>query len=277
MRKAGYKVGNIEQLADSIVNQKNSKIYCLLYVRKGRGMYILDGRLTCLNEGDILFFPPGASFSFSAADLGDEYNESVDAVSLCFDEQWLSTLLQVFSRHGSTVLRLREKESVLSVVGPKWLKVSSLLGRLSGVSPHDEAMIILDILDMLSENSDMIPLCEIHANETTDVQSKVDRIRNYIDCHLTGRITLDDVAEYVGMNRTYFCLFFKKHMGMPLMDYINGIKIQTACRLLKTESLPISDISDRCGFKTVTYFNRVFKNAVGVSPSEYRKKMDVTQ
>ena len=212
MRKAGYKVGNIEQLTDYIVNQKNSTVYCLLYIRKGRGMYILDGRLTCLNEGDLLFFPPGASFSFCTADLGDEYNESVDAVSLCFDEQWLSALLQVFTRHGSTVLRLREKVSVSAVVGPKWLKISSLLSRLSGVSPHDEAIVILDILDMLADNSDMISLCEIHANEATDAQNKLERVRNYIDCHLADRITLDDIADYAGMNRTYFCLFFKKHM-----------------------------------------------------------------
>ena len=273
----GYRTGGIELLTNSVVNQRNNTLYTLLYVRRGVGMYLLDGRLICLNERDLLFFPPGASFSFAAADLGDEYNESVDAVSLCFDEQWMSTLLQVFSRHGSTVLRLREKVSVSAVVGPKWLKISSLLSRLSVVSPHDEAKIILDILDMLADDSDMLPLCEIHANDMTDTQNKIDRLKNYIDCHLAQQITLDEIARYVGMNRTYFCLFFKKHMGMPLMDYINGIKVQTVCRLLKTESLPISDISERCGFKTVTYFNRVFRNATGMSPSEYRKKMDVTQ
>lgn len=277
MRKAGYQVGTIDLLVKGIVNQNNNTSYNLLYVRKGRGMYLLDERLVCLNEGDLLFFPPGSSFSFSSQDLGDEYNESIDAVTLHFDEQWLTTLLQVFTRHGGTVLRLREKDTVSAIIGPKWLKVSSLLNRLSGVSPHDEAMIVLDILDMLADNSDMVSLCEIHTSEATDAQNKLERIRNYIDCHLAERITLDDVAEYAGMNRTYFCLFFKKHMGMPLIDYINGIKVETACRMLKTEALPISDISDRCGFKTVTYFNRVFKNIVGISPTEYRKKMDVTQ
>ena len=277
MRKTGYQVGTIDLLAKGVVNQNNSISYNLIYVRKGRGMYLLDERLVCLNEGDLLFFPPGASFSFSSQDLGDEYNESIDAVTLHFDEQWLTTLLQVFTRHGGTVLRLREKNNVSAIVGPKWLKVSSLLNRLSVVCPHDEATIILDILDMLADNSDMVSLCEIHASEATDAQNKLERVRNYIDCHLSERITLDDVADYAGMNRTYFCLFFKKHMGMPLMDYINGIKVETACRMLKTESLPISDISDRCGFKTVTYFNRVFKNTLGISPTEYRKKMDVTQ
>lgn len=277
MRKTGYKVGTIELLTKGAVNQNNRTSYTLLYVRRGIGMYLLDGRLTCLNEGDLLFFPPGASFSFTSQDLGDEYNESIEAVTLCFDEQWLSTLLQVFGKHGGTVLRLREKENVAAIIGPKWLKVSSLLSRLSGVSPHDEAIVILDILDMLADNSDMISLCEIHANEATDAQNKLERVRNYIDCHLADRITLDDIADYAGMNRTYFCLFFKKHMGMPLIDYINGIKIDAACKLLRSDDMPISEISDHCGFKTVTYFNRVFKNAVGVSPSEYRKKMDVTQ
>lgn len=270
MRDSGYKIGRIELLTKNTEYQKNNKSYILLYVKKGVGMYLLDGRLSCLNEGDLLFFPPGASFSFVSSDLGDEYNESVDAVVFRFGEQWLAMLLQVFGRYGGTVLGIRETESVMSVVGPKWFKISSLLGRLYDCSPHEEATVILDIMSMLAETSDMFPLCGAVSSDQQDAQMRVERISKYIDCHFLDRITLDDIASYAGMNRTYFCLFFKKHFGEPLMDYINGRKVDAACEMLLRSDAGIAEISARCGFKTVTYFNRVFKRIKGVSPGNFR-------
>ena len=270
MTKSGYLAGGMELLTKSIINQKNNKIFVLLYVRHGVGMYLLDGRLTCLNEGDLLFFPAGSSFSFLSSDLGDEYNESVDAAVLCFDERWLGMLLQVFGRYGETVLGIREHDSVMSVVGPKWLKMSTLLTRLTHCPAHEEAVVILDIISMLSDRADMLSLNEISRDEPQDARIRTEKITRYIECHLTDRITLDDIASYAGMNRTYFCLFFKKHFGMSLIDFINGKRVEVACQLLRQPDIPVSEVSRRCGFTSVTYFNRVFRKFTGMSPTGFR-------
>lgn len=85
-------------------------------------------------------------------------------------------------------------------------------------------------------------------------------------------MTLEDIASYVGMNKTYFCLFFKKHYGTGLIEYVNSMKLDMACAMLLKSDASIADIATQCGFRTVTYFNRVFKAAKGVSPKEYRTK-----
>ena len=84
-----------------------------------------------------------------------------------------------------------------------------------------------------------------------------------------GDITLDDVARHVGMNRTSFCIFFKKVSGKTFVTYLNEYRIELACRLLKQQKVSVAEICYQVGFNNVPYFNRVFKKMKGVSPSEY--------
>ena len=73
-------------------------------------MCLIDGQLTCLNEGDILFFPPHTTYSFVARDLGDEYNINIDVTVLRFDSDWLNAFQMTFPVASDMVLRIREIE-----------------------------------------------------------------------------------------------------------------------------------------------------------------------
>jgi AraC-like DNA-binding protein len=271
-----YKVGGMDFLLNKSEKQMINASWVLLNVRSGMGMCRCQGRFLCLDEGELLLLPPGADLAFDSATLGDEYNANVEASVICFDRQWLESLLRVFPHSSQVILALRELTFPSNIVGIKWFKLSDLINQIQVCRAEEKSVLTLKILELISDPEDVNPISE-RTSPVPETKDKIAKIDRFISCNLHRKFSLEEIAAYAGMNRTYFCLFFKKHMGMPLMDYINGIKVQTACRLLKTESLPISDISERCGFKTVTYFNRVFKNATGMSPSEYRKKMDVTQ
>ena len=78
MRNLGCIVGRTDLLLQIAENQKSNKFWTLIYVKSGVGMCLIGGQLTCLNEGDILFFPPGIACSFVSDDLGDEYNENIE-------------------------------------------------------------------------------------------------------------------------------------------------------------------------------------------------------
>ena len=116
----------------------------------------------------------------------------------------------------------------------------------------------------------MLPLTsEVKGEEP--VGERLTRIRRYIDCNVYRKITLDEIAGYAGMNRTYFCLFFKKHFKISLTEYINSRKVDIASAMLLQTEKPVSDIAKECGFTTVNYFNRIFRNIMGVSPGEFRR------
>ena len=90
------------------------------------------------------------------------------------------------------------------------------------------------------------------------------------------KISLDEIAAYAGMNKTYFCLFFKKHYGMSFTDYLNQKRMEMASAMLLKPDASIAEVAVACGYPTVTYFNRIFRKYKGVTPTEFRKsKTDI--
>lgn len=96
-------------------------------------------------------------------------------------------------------------------------------------------------------------------------------IKEYVEKHLSERITLAQIAEHVHYSRSYVTEQFQKSTGMSVAAYIFERRMECAKELLVEGRMTISQISERLGFSTVQYFSKCFKDAVGVSPSFYSK------
>jgi AraC-like DNA-binding protein len=272
MKDLGYMLGGMDLLTQTAETQKTNMYWTLLYIRRGIGMYILDSDLRPINQGDVIVLPPKLAYSFCSKDLGDEYNINVDAVVLRFDNAWLTNLLSVFGSMNRVVLKLREMKNPYAVEGPKWMKLSALMSELSTANPSRKAVLVIEILDLISSPKDMLQI--LHTTPVLDVSSaeKLQMIDRYINTNILTKISLEEVASYLGMNRTYFCMFFKKHYGKGFSDYLNDLRIEKAASLLLKGDRSIAEIARECGYKTVPYFNRAFKRSKGETPGVYRKK-----
>jgi AraC-like DNA-binding protein len=99
---------------------------------------------------------------------------------------------------------------------------------------------------------------------------RISNIYNYILQHYSEAITLDDVAREACMTPQAFCRYFKKHTGHTFVSFLNSMRINEACKKLtgnKYES--ISVVAYKCGFTSITNFNRVFKSVMCNSPRRY--------
>ena len=85
-------------------------------------------------------------------------------------------------------------------------------------------------------------------------------------------ISLLSCAKSLNMNPKYLGRLFRKETGYTFHEYLNDIRITRAKDLLCGTSVPVIEIALSCGYNTVTYFNRTFKQLTGISPSEFRKK-----
>ena len=97
-------------------------------------------------------------------------------------------------------------------------------------------------------------------------------VKRYIAEHYHEQITLSALSEISYTSPSYLCSHFKAKTGQNIMDYVNAVRMEHAKELLKDISLKTYQIADRVGFKDPTYFSRVFKSVVGISPSEYRNR-----
>ena len=85
------------------------------------------------------------------------------------------------------------------------------------------------------------------------------KIISYVNEHYTEKLSLEEVANQVGFSREYFCRFFKRHMGITFLRYLNEVRISHAGRILMNTDKSISEVMQESGFTNQTIFNRLFQ------------------
>ena len=93
----------------------------------------------------------------------------------------------------------------------------------------------------------------------------------YIESRFDEGITLPDIAKAAGMNHTTLTALMKEELGLTAIEYLMKYRITVAEKQLEFTSVPIKDIANMTGFKTVQHFSRVFKAQTGATPAEFRK------
>jgi AraC-like DNA-binding protein/ligand-binding sensor protein len=103
----------------------------------------------------------------------------------------------------------------------------------------------------------------------------VRRARAYILANQADPIDLAKVARAMHVSTFCFCKLFKKATGLTFTEYLSRVRVEKAKHLLLNPHLRISEIAYDVGFQSLTHFNRVFRQVVGQSPSEYRESKSV--
>lgn len=95
---------------------------------------------------------------------------------------------------------------------------------------------------------------------------------NYIEQNFQNDISVENIASFCGLNRTYFGRIFKETVGKSPQQFLLSYRMAKAAELLKLTELSISDIGNAVGYPNQLHFSRAFKNVYGVSPREWRNK-----
>jgi two-component system response regulator YesN len=102
--------------------------------------------------------------------------------------------------------------------------------------------------------------------EKTYADTAVDMIHRYY----AEDISLQSVAGQINVNPSYLSRVFKQERGENFVSYLTRIRIEKAKSLLESRRLRVYEVADRVGYHNYTYFSKIFKKVVGVSPEEFR-------
>lgn len=97
------------------------------------------------------------------------------------------------------------------------------------------------------------------------------KITDLIEKNYKEKLTSADMAKKLYVSESWFCRIFKKNFGNCFQNYLCMYRIEKAKILLKTTQMSVSDISAETGFNSFSFFGKMFKKYVGVTPSQYRK------
>ena len=115
---------------------------------------------------------------------------------------------------------------------------------------------------------------EIHEKSIPKKEDYIRKATSFIERNYNFDINVDEVAKYVGLNRSYLYELFEERLGMSVQEFIIRTRMEMACSLLRDPDLSVKSIAAAVRYDPIS-FARVFKKKMGMSPSEYRAKNEM--
>ncbi|MBQ1182899.1 MAG: helix-turn-helix transcriptional regulator, partial [Clostridia bacterium] len=120
--------------------------------------------------------------------------------------------------------------------------------------------------EILFECARLVKSPEIESND------KVEQVLDYIHANFDKPITNKDISNAFSFHPNYINELVRKNTGVSLHKYLLQVRIARAIDLIEKSDNSISEIAETCGFQNLYYFSRYFKKAIGMSPTDFRKK-----
>ena len=114
---------------------------------------------------------------------------------------------------------------------------------------------------------------QVMVQEATAEPPAITKARGFIAEHLTAELSLNEVAQAVGMSGFYFCKVFRRSTGLTFTDYLARTRIERVKQMLLNPHTRVSEAAYDSGFQSLSQFNRVFRRIVGEAPSAYRDRL----
>lgn len=241
-------------------------------VRKGSCTYQIDLQPYTITEGDFLFLPPGMLHG-----TGEQPDAEFVTDSFVFRLDMLESQMpdacttSFFTPLANGMIRF-----------PVYLPASD---QASGLLFHTFET-IRDVflkkptgyeLEIKSQLLHFFFLLYGHvpyqrSDQThSEITDKLKLVLQFIQDHYQQPVTVQELAGLCHFSEYHFMRFFKRHMNMTCIEYLNQYRLEMASRQLAETELSITNIALESGFNNISYFNRVFKKKFGITPKEYRQ------
>lgn len=250
-----------EQCSPMHLCQDTRKEYIIHFVLSGKGMYTADGKAWTLKTGEMFLIRPGAEISY-VADVNDPWQYAWVGFNGLRAENILRDC--GFSAKN-LVLNAPENKKVLHYINlileHRHLTLANDLRR--------EACLI-ELLALLIDQNTM--RCTAHPNAHHDYSSNiyVNHAIEYIRYSYQDGINVSDIADYIGISRTYLNASFQKELGISVQKFLIDFRLHKAASLLLSTTNPVNEIAMAVGYDDALAFSKAFKKKFDVSPKNYR-------
>ncbi|RZF91866.1 AraC family transcriptional regulator [Pseudoalteromonas sp. N1230-9] len=226
------------------------------------------------DELDLVLLGPDLPHTWQSTPNQDQSNQVVHVAQI--PKQWL---FQLIDSHPE----LHSLEGLLldSYQGLKFSKAcarhaKSYFEEIEHSEPFEQYLGLLKLLRLMSQDNSALSLSSSgfrYTDRTDPSKDKFDKVIEYIYQYYTEPLYAEQLAKMAHMSTNHFHRFFKKRMERTLTEFINQLRIGKACKLLINTNRSITAISDQCGFKNASNFNRRFLTLKGSTPSQFRKRL----
>jgi len=250
----------------------------MVYVDSGNIVAITDGNSSTLSQGQIIFHEPNEIHAH-ISDSESPNNMLVISFS-CESPDMNFFRKKIFTADKTTKtllsLFVAEAKNALGDIPDEYGKEEHLdFSRAEfGASQLLLCYYTELLINLIRKNSGKDNKVVANEESRTLAQNSLSSLAcEYMKENVYSALTLDDVCSHFMLAKSQLSHIFKSAIGKSPMEYYNGLKISEAKKLLRAGLYSVSQISDMLGFSCIHSFSRSFKNAVGTSPTEYKKRI----
>lgn len=245
--------------------------YEIIYIEAGTGTRFVGNSIEPFIPGEVLLIGPNLAHYMKS----DEYlPKGLKGTIIQFEKDFMHYAVSNYSQFVKIKLLLEESRNGLVFSSNPNDDLNTALKKIPTEKGINQIITLLEILKLMSETELRKTLSTSEPNEiSASDHPRLDKVLSFLNRNYNREIKLEEIASIAAMNPSAFCRYFKSKTGKTLKNYIAHMRASYACKLLLTRNMNISQISNECGFETVSYFNRTFKENTGYTPTQYKYLM----
>ena len=230
--------------------------YEIYFLTKGSVRYFIEDRVFDLDAGDVVLIPPHAIHKTATLK-----NKGSERIVIAFKNEFI-----VYPQND----RLFSCFEIMYFKAPPIRElVEKAEKEFNYKDRYSEDLIagyIREILIKLKRLTDIT-----NPKEYSEKESVMQNAVRFISENYNQDLSLSMIAENFAVSESHFSRQFKAFTGFGVNEYISTVRVKNAEKMLVTTRMPITDIAQRCGFNSSSYFASVFKKVRGISPGEVRR------
>ena len=244
----------VYETSQTVINDpRPSPVYRLHYVTDGEGVIRCGDKEMAVKRGDIFFAFPAVCQSIQGNEEFRFLYISYIGIRASYEMERLGINRLHFVFEGYEELY------------ELWVKSISLAPSVIDLAAES---VLLHTLTHIGNRQQ-----RQNGSEISESAANAQLIKQFIDeQYANSELSVEVIGKRFSYHKKYISSLFKKHFQMGLAEYINTVRIHHACSLMDQGQYSVSEIASQTGFRDAFYFSRVFKQKVGITPSDYIKK-----
>jgi AraC-like DNA-binding protein len=251
----------------------------LVYIIKGSGKRIVGDSIEYFTENELVFLGPNIPhvwYNAGGAAHPSKHSGS-QSLSLFIAPGRLKDILVAFGEAHKSASLLHKGQRGMFITGQTKKELVGLLTEAASLKGIARVAVLFQILHILISTNEYSFLASATYENRLQFRDndRMNRVYHYLLENFQDEIQLSQVAEVAGMNPNAFCRYFKSRTQKSCTSFINELRISYACKLLSENDVSITSVAFECGFNNVSNFNRAFRMIKKISPSQYRKELEI--
>ena len=253
--------------------------YELVLVTKSTGVRMVGDSVGYFSEGDLVFMGPVLPHLWinDPEYINGQAGTLAEAIVIHFVDNFLGENFFEIPEMKPLKNFLMLSKHGMVIKGNARERINSIMKQMLQMNGIQRIAALFTIFDILCSSSDYELLASpgYLKHSQSNCTNRFSKVTAYIMRNFDQDITLRDIASVANMAVTTFCNFFKEQYRVTFVEYLNIVRVGHACKFLSERDESVVEIAYKCGFNNLANFNRQFKKIKKMTPSEYRRTLNV--